>query len=449
MNPKEAYFCATFETLVTLVVFESIIKSSDNMFGGIPFEHFAHGGGFGGMPGAGGGGSSEPADTTKLYETLEVSKDATPKEIKKAYFRLSKQHHPDKGGDEHKFKEINAAYEILSDPEKRAKYDKYGLEGVDDESGAAARGEDLFSMFFGGASRRGRGGGGGPRKGPSVNHPIRVSLEDLYNGKTVKLAINRKVIVGDVKECEKCHGQGAVMEIRQIGPGMVTQMQRSCSACEGQGKIAKTNSERKVLEVHIDKGMKHNQKVTFRNMADELPGMEPGDVNFIIQEKEHDLFKRKGADLLATREISLNQALCGYTWKFKHLDGRDVVIKTRPGQIIESEITDPDSGRTLPYLTCVKDEGMPSLGNPFVKGNLYIAFHVLFPKKLEPEAIKTLRQILPGADVDEEYDTETVEEHFMDVADIRHFGKGGAAVEGNEYDSDDEGGPQGVQCQQS
>lgn len=67
------------------------------MFGGIPFEHFAHGGGFGGMPGAGGGGSSEPADTTKLYETLEVSKDATPKEIKKAYFRLSKQHHPDKG----------------------------------------------------------------------------------------------------------------------------------------------------------------------------------------------------------------------------------------------------------------------------------------------------------------------------------------------------------------
>lgn len=334
-------------------------------------------------------------------------------------------------------------------------------------------------MFFGGASRRGRGGGG-PRKGPSVNHPIRVSLEDLYNGKTVKLAINRKVIVGDVKDCEKCHGQGAVMEIRQIGPGMVTQMQRSCSACEGQGKIAKTNSERKVLEVHIDKGMKHNQKVTFRNMADELPGMEPGDVNFIIQEKDHDLFKRKGADLLATREISLNQALCGYTvsvdqlgdvvvmvqrevtcrsrfvfifrcsqWKFKHLDGRDVVIKTRPGQIIESEITDPDSGRTLPYITCVKDEGMPSLGNPFVKGNLYIAFHVQFPKKLEPEAIKTLRQILPGADVDEEYDTETVEEHFMDVADIRHFGKGGAAVEGNEYDSDDEGGPQGVQCQQS
>lgn len=212
------------------------------------------------------------------------------------------------------FKEISAAYEILSDPEKRAKYDKYGLEGVDDEAGAAARGEDLFSMFFGGGGGRGgRGSRSGPRKGPSVNHPIKVSLEDLYNGKTVKLAINRKVVVGEVKECNKCKGQGMVMEIRQIGPGMITQMQRPCSQCDGQGKSAQTKPERKVLEVHIDKGMRHGQKITFRNMADEVPGMEAGDVNFIVQEKEHDLFKRKGADLLATKEISLNQALTGFS----------------------------------------------------------------------------------------------------------------------------------------
>jgi len=186
------------------------------MFGGIPFEQFAHGGGGGGM---GGRGPQGPVDTEKLYETLEVEKTATQKEIKKAYFRLSKQHHPDKGGDEHKFKEIAAAYEILSDEQKRAAYDKYGLEGVeDDPDAAAARGEDLFSMFFGGG--RGRGGrNAGPRKGPSVNHPIKVSLEDLYNGKTVKLAVNRKVIVGEVTQCTKCNGQGSVMEVRQLGPG--------------------------------------------------------------------------------------------------------------------------------------------------------------------------------------------------------------------------------------
>ena len=286
------------------------------MFGGIPFEHFAQGGGGGGSFG-GSMNSGEPADTTKLYETLEVEKDASQKDIKKAYFRLSKTHHPDKGGDEHKFKEINAAYEILSDPEKRKAYDKYGLDGIDDD-GAASRGEDLFSMFFGGG--RSRSGRSGPRKGPSVNHPIKVSLEDLFLGKTVKLAVNRKVIVGEPKTCPRCNGQGVIMEVRQIGPGMITQMQRQCPNCDGQGYIAETKSERKVLEVHIEKGMKHNQKVTFRGMADEVPGMEPGDVNFIVQEKDHDLFKRKGADLLVTKEISLNQALCGFSVRFKPLD---------------------------------------------------------------------------------------------------------------------------------
>lgn len=238
-----------------------------------------------------------------------MDKNADAKEIKKSYRRLSRTHHPDKGGDEHKFKEINAAYEILSDEDKRKAYDKYGLEGVDDGGAAAHGGEDLFSMFFGGGRRASRG----PRKGPSVNHPLKVSLEDLYNGKTVKLAINRKVIVGDVKECEKCHGQGATMEMRQIGPGMITQVQRACEDCGGQGNTAEMKQERKVLEVHIDKGSKHNQRITFRGMADEMPNMETGDINFIVQEKDHELFKRKGADLLVTKDLTLKQALCGFT----------------------------------------------------------------------------------------------------------------------------------------
>lgn len=136
-------------------------------------------------------------------------------------------------------------------------------------------------------------------------------------------------------------------------------------------------------------------------------------------------------------------------WKIKHLDGRDIVIKTRPGQIIECETQDEATGKTLPYITSVKDEGMPSLGNPFVKGNLYIAFHVKFPTSLDPEVTKQLKALLPDADIEEEYDPEEVEEHFMEFADLRHFGKGGAATHSSEYDSDDEEGGQGVQCQQS
>lgn len=280
------------------------------MFGGIPFEQFAGGGGGGfGMPG--GSNNNNNVDTTKLYETLGVKKDATEKEIKKAYRNLAKIHHPDKGGDEHKFKEISAAYEILSDSKKRELYDKYGLEGVENQgSVSAAGGEDLFSMFFGGGGRR----NAGPRKGPSIQHPLKVSLEDLYNGKTIKLAITRKVIVGDsIKTCETCHGQGAVMETRQIGPGMITQMQRSCHACQGQGTMAQFHSERQVVQVHIEKGMCHNEKITFRGVADEVPNRETGDVHFIVQEKDHHLFKRKGADLLLIKDISLNQALTGFS----------------------------------------------------------------------------------------------------------------------------------------
>ena len=117
--------------------------------------------------------------------------------------------------------------------------------------------------------------------------------------------------------------------------------------------------------------------------------------------------------------------------------------------MIESETTDEETGRTLPFIMSVKDEGMPSHGNPFVKGSLYVAFHVKFPTTLSPNVVSQLKKILPDPDMEEDYDPEQVEEHFLDVADLRHFGKGGAAIHNNEYDSDDEGGPQGVQCQQS
>lgn len=407
-------------------------------FGGNPFG--------GGMPGGMGGMRNKNVDTTKLYEVLGVEKDADDKTIKKAYRKLCLKHHPDKGGDEHFFKEVNAAYEILSDQKKREIYDQYGLEGVEQEGApSAAGGEDLFSMFFGG----GRSRNTGPRKGPSIQHPLKVSLEDLYNGKTVKLAINRKVIVGDSNECATCHGQGAVMEMRQIGPGMITQMQRPCVQCSGQGYNAKTKNERKVVEVHVEKGAANNQKISFKEMADEVPGKLTGDVNFIIQEKEHDLFKRKGADLLIMQDISVNQALTGFSLRFNHLDGRDIIIKTKPGEVIQSETKDPDSGRSMPYMMMIPHEGMPSRGNPFVKGNLYVAFHIEFPKCLEKDVVDKLRELLPDANVEESYDSNEVEEHFMVEADLRHFGKGGAASMESEYDSDDEDGRQGVQCQQS
>jgi DnaJ family protein A protein 2 len=123
-------------------------------------------------------------------------------------------------------------------------------------------------------------------------------------------------------------------------------------------------------------------------------------------------------------------------------------MKTKPGEVIQSETKDPDSGRSMPYMMMVPKEGMPSRGNPFVKGNLYVAFHIVFPSTLSVEVASKLRELLPDANMEEEYDKDEVEECFLEEADLRHFGKGGAEVSGNDYDSDDEG--QGnVQCQQS
>ena len=125
-----------------------------------------------------------------------------------------------------------------------------------------------------------------------------------------------------------------------------------------------------------------------------------------------------------------------------------MIMKTRPGEVIQSETKDPDTGRSMPYMMMVSKEGMPSKGNPFVKGNLYVAFHIDFPKKLSADVVAKLRDLLPDANMEEDYSTDEVEECFLEEADLRHFGKGGAEVS-DDYDSDDEGGAGGVQCQQS
>merc|ERR1719443_2330255 len=115
---------------------------------------------------------------------------------------------------------------------------------------------------------------------------------------------------------------------------MIQQMRAACDSCGGEGKSFKTKQEREILEVHIQKGSPDNHKVVFREMADEHPDADTGDVNFILKEQEHAVFKRRGADLFIEREISLVEALCGFELEVEHLDGRKLLIKTAPGDIV-------------------------------------------------------------------------------------------------------------------
>merc|ERR1719215_1041789 len=267
----------------------------------------------GDMPSRGRGGG-KPADTTKFYKALEVEKNATHAEIKKAYRKLAVKHHPDKGGDPEKFKEITQAYEVLSDADKRSTYDRFGEEGLEGDDG--------------GVRRR--------RKTKDVTQPLKVTLEQMYSGCTKKMAITRMVIdkKKGVVECQECDGRGVKVEVIRMGP-MVQQMQSQCDSCCGNGKSFTRKTDREVLEVHVQKGSPDGHKVQFREMADEYPDCDTGDVNFVLKEQEHAIFKRRGADLFIERTISLVEALCGFTMEVTHLDGRKLLVKTAPGEIVK------------------------------------------------------------------------------------------------------------------
>nr|KAG5712990.1 hypothetical protein BaRGS_021784 [Batillaria attramentaria] len=327
--------------------------------------------------------------------------------------------------------------------------------------GGASMFEDLFGGFFGFPGMGGGGARSRRRRGEDTYHPLRVSLEDLYNGKTSKLQLSKTVIckkcsgaggkAGATVRCRTCSGRGVKVTLRQLGPGMVQQMQSICPDCHGEGetinerdrckecKGKKVVSETKILEVHVDKGMKNEQKIPFRGEGDQLPDMEPGDVIIILQQKEHEMFTRNGNDLYLTHTIGLVEALCGFQFVIKHLDGRDLVIANPPGEVVHPGM----------YKT-VTGEGMPTYRNPFEKGNLYIKFDVTFPPNnfVESPQLQQLETLLPKRPHVDIPEGEHVEEvNLVDYEDTRDSSRGARSEAYHEDDDDDMGGhgPR-VQC---
>jgi len=339
------------------------------------------------------------------YSILGVPRDASSRQIKKAYRELSLKYHPDKNPEHgEKFVEISNAYEVLNDDEKRRIYDQYGEEGLKDggRGGTFKNPFDIFSQFgFGGQQQQQRGSPE-QKKGPNVEIPLEVGLQDLYLGKTLKVGHKKQVLcpkcrgtgakkADDVMTCPDCNGSGVKLVVQQLGPGFVTQTQTTCDKCGGKGKIVKstcpfcggkkTSIDTDSITVDIEKGMADGHPIVFEQEGDEAPETTPGDVIFKIKTLPHKRFVRKGNDLHTSINITLLEALVGFTKKLKHLDGHDVEIKkndiTKPGEVI-----------------MIDEEGMPHHEYPSQFGNLFIEFNIKMPTSLTEEQKTAIKEIL-------------------------------------------------------
>jgi len=270
-----------------------------------------------------------------LYQVLGIERTASLSQITRAYRSLAKRVHPDKpDGDAEMFKKINHAHEILSDPKKRALYDQYGEEGLD--KGGPQDPSDLFSSIFRPSNKHQK------RKTKDVVHVLPVTLEQMYMGGRKKMAVRRKIVDQEsgTNACAACNGRGSKIEVIQMG-GMIQQCSAPCTSCNETGQIFKHRQSREELEVHIQKGATDAQKIVFHEKADELPGAETGDVIFVLKQRDHPEFKRKGADLYIERTISLVEALCGFELEVTHLDGRKLLIKSAAGEIMKPTNVNP------------------------------------------------------------------------------------------------------------
>lgn len=317
------------------------------------------------------------ADKRDYYEVLGVDKNADADEIKKAYRKKAKQYHPDLNpGDkeaEAKFKEANEAYEVLSDDQKKARYDQFGYAGVDPNYGAGAGGfgggfgddfdlGDIFSSFFGGGSF---GGGGrrsnpnAPRRGEDLQSTVTISFEDAAKGCTRKINVNRIEVCAECNgtgaakgsspiTCPDCHGTGQVTAQQRTAFGVI-QTQKACSRCGGKGRIVEDPcpkcrgrgrvSKQSTLEINIPAGIDDRQILNVRGEGNKgINGGPAGDLHVNVNVRPHPFFERDGFNVWCEVHISFIQAALGDTLLVPTLDGKvkyDIPEGTQPGTVFK------------------------------------------------------------------------------------------------------------------
>lgn len=307
-----------------------------------------------------------------FYKILGVPRNANLNQIKKAYRKLAKEFHPDKNKDDpsaaEKFQDLGAAYEVLSDDDKRKTYDRGGEDALKREGGFGG-GSDPFSSFFGdfgfGFGFDNNGGNRGERetpKGSDVVMDLVVTLEELYSGNFVEV-VRSKGVYKPGKGTRKCNCRQE-MVTRQLGPGRFQMLQQAvCDECPN----VQLSQEERVLEIEIEQGMKDGQEQRFVAEGEPHIDGDPGDLRVRIKSKPHKVFERRGDDLYTNVTIPLLDALTGFEMTLKHLDGHEVQVK-------RDKITWPGARMRKP------GEGMPNYENNNLRGTLFITFDIDFPK---------------------------------------------------------------------
>ena len=372
------------------------------------------------------------SNDTQLYDTLGVNKSSSDSEIKKAYRKLALKHHPDRNLNnkeeaEAKFKEISFAYEILSNPEKKEKYDRFGLDSVKNSGESNINPFDIFSNLFGGGGMGGMddlfSGQRAPQKTRAKDRveQMNATLEEIYNCKVKRFNIQKKIIClkcngtggknpDSVIICNKCEGKGQIIEIKTMGPGFISQSTRICYVCNGKGKIIKENEKclecdgtkytqiTKRINVTLSKNIRNGSKIIVEGEADEvIDSYNKGDLIFVVNEKKHNVFQRENNDLILLKNILLSEALTKTSFFIEHLDKRKLLIE------IDTIIT-PTTKKKILYEGLNKD------------GDLIIHFNIIFPNILDKDRKKYLNKLLPvpqsTIDLSNKYEIPTIEDYF-------------------------------------
>lgn len=257
-----------------------------------------------------------------MYEALGLTRDATDTDIKKAYRKLAMKNHPDKGGDPEAFKVVQNAYDVLSDPQKKANYDRFGDPNGPQHVHCGQGFEDMMSQMFGGMR-----GPSGPVRRQNHQHTLKISLGESYHGvrKTIKITV-QQVCIACRKTCAACGGKGAT--IIQMGP---MTLQQTCGLCQGTGHVCSgcaectggTKSVSHDVVFNIEAGVAEGASIAVPGMGEQAkaPGDVPGDLIFVISVVKHPDFERRGSDIVWTTNMSFEDSVNGTTLTVPHFAG--------------------------------------------------------------------------------------------------------------------------------